>query len=118
MAGKKGQGTLPKKIIEKLKDLFLEGGMTPYRASLILNIDNKTASKYFREFADEQRELAPLGNNSLNIDTLVKQEVARQLQSNITSAKLYEDPADLNTLVTGERPSSFSEREQLAANLN
>jgi len=53
MAGKKGQGTLPNKIIEKLKDLFLEGGMTPYRASLILNIDNKTASKYFREFADE-----------------------------------------------------------------
>jgi len=53
MAGKKGQGQVPKKIIEKLKDLFLEGGMTPYRASLILNIDNKTASKYFREFADE-----------------------------------------------------------------
>jgi len=53
MAGKKGQGQVPKKIIEKLKDLFLEGGMTPYRASLILKIDNKTASKYFREFADE-----------------------------------------------------------------
>jgi len=53
MAGKKGQGQVPKKIIEKLKDLFLEGGMTPYRASLILKIDNKTASKYFKQFADE-----------------------------------------------------------------
>ncbi len=53
MAGKKGQGQVPKKIIEKLKDLFLDGGMTPYRASLILKIDNKTASKYFKQFADE-----------------------------------------------------------------
>ena len=94
MAGKKGQGTLPKKILEKLKDLFLEGGMTPYRASLILKIDNKTASKYFREFADE---LIQSENHEdwFDREAKVRQRVLEELSTQISEIRTILLPFEL-----------------------
>ena len=42
-----------KAMQETLKDLFLEGGMTPYQAAKNLGIDFKTAQNYFVKFAEE-----------------------------------------------------------------
>jgi len=50
---KKGRETISQKIIEQLKDLFLDGYTSPYDASLILKIDPMTASKYYAQFAKE-----------------------------------------------------------------
>ena len=53
MARKKGTLGLSKDKQEKLKDLFLEGGMTPFQASKIVKCDHKTAGEYFKKFAIE-----------------------------------------------------------------
>ena len=42
-----------KAMQETLKDLFLEGGMTPYQAAKNLGIDFKTAQNYFVKFVKE-----------------------------------------------------------------
>lgn len=42
-----------KQLQETLKDVFLEGGMTPYQAAKKLGIDFKTAQMYFIQFAKE-----------------------------------------------------------------
>ncbi len=58
--GKKRTGpkepTLHKDKVEKLKDLFLLGGMTPYNAFRQVKCDPKTAKFYFIQFATELTE--------------------------------------------------------------
>ena len=45
--------TLPKDKVEKLKELFLESGMTPYQAGRIVKCHHDTAKKFFEMFAEE-----------------------------------------------------------------
>ncbi len=58
--GKKKTGpkepTLHKDKVEKLKDLFLLGGMTSYKAPKQVKCDPKTARFYFIQFATELTE--------------------------------------------------------------
>ena len=42
-----------KKLQDTLKDLFLEGGMTPYQAAQKTGVAFKTAQMYFIQFAKE-----------------------------------------------------------------
>ena len=63
MAGKKGQGQVPKKIIEKLKDLFLDGALVvPHHSHRAGRLDDPAQARNLTAYP-EDLELVPLSGS-------------------------------------------------------